>query len=185
MKLFCHFGNNVMTLAKSKRVLEGQKQLQRILDGVRGASDNTLSTEDAEYLCSFHIDNKSRFNQQDKEQIKKDALFLFANVEAKNNHNFYALKEINTPDNPVAVIRAVTKRINDNAPSRNIGHYDNKRTPPLVNLAQNSLVQLTGTNLCPKWGLYHGARGKVLDIVYHLSHSPPEDLPLYVLLDFP
>ena len=155
MKLFCHFGNNVMTLTKSKRVLDGQKHLQHILDGVRGASDNTLSTEDAEYLCSFHIDNKSRFNQQDKEQIKKDALFLFANVEAKNTHNLYALKEINTPNIPVVVIRAVTKRINDNSTSRNIGHYDNERTPPLINIAQNSLlVQLTGTNLCLKLGLY-------------------------------
>ena len=66
-----------------------------------------------------------------------------------------------------------------------IGHYDNERTPVMINIAQNSLVQLTGTNLCPKWGLFHGARGKVLDIVYHPSHSPPEDLPLYVMFDSP
>ena len=135
MKLFCHFGNNVMTLAQSKRVLEGQKQLQRILDGVRGASDNTLSRQDAEYLCSFHIDNKSRFNQEDKQKIKKDALFLFANVEAKTIHNFHALKEINTLDNPVAVIRAVTKRLKDDVQLRNMGHYDNKRTPAVINIA--------------------------------------------------
>ena len=83
------------------------------------------------------------------------------------------------------MIRAVTKRFKDNARVRNIDHYENERTPALVNIAQNSKVQLTGTNLCPKWGLYHGARGKVLDIVYHPSHSPPEDLPLYVLVDFP
>ena len=73
MKLFKQFGTDVMTLAKSKRVLEGQIQLQQILDGVRGSSETTLSMEDAEYLCSFHIDNKDCFNQQDKEQIKKDA----------------------------------------------------------------------------------------------------------------
>src|SRR5688572_17146056 len=82
-------------------------------------------------------------------------------------------------------VRTVTTRMKDNVASRNIGHYDNKRTPPLINIAQNSLVQLTGTNLCPKWGLYHGARGKVLDIVYDPSQSPIEDLPLYVLLDIP
>ena len=185
MELFLEFGRDVMTLDKSKRVLEGQVKLQHILDGVRGSSDKSLSEQDAEYLCSLHIDNKNSFNQQDKQQIKKNALFLFANVEAKNTHNFHALKEINTPDNPVAVIRAVTKRIKDNARSRNIAHYDNERTPVLINIAQNSQVQLTGTNLCPKWGLYHGARGKVLDIVYHPEHSPPEDLPLYVLLDIP
>src|SRR5687768_2968326 len=185
MKLFQEFGKDVMFLDKSKRVLEGQVQLQHILDGVRGSAKDTLSKQDAEYLCSLHIDNKDSFNQQDKEQIKKDALFLFANVEAKNIHNFHALKEINTPDNPVAVIRAVTMRIKDNTTSRTIGHYDNERTPVMINIAQNSLVQLTGTNLCPKWGLYHGARGKVLDIVFHPSQSPPDDLPLYVLVDFP
>ena len=64
-------------------------------------------------------------------------------------------------------------------------HYDNDRTPAVIIIAHDSQVQLTGTNLCPKWGLYHGARGKVLDIVYHPSQSPPEDLPLYVLVDFP
>ncbi|HEY9302430.1 MAG TPA: hypothetical protein VIQ31_39920, partial [Phormidium sp.] len=51
--------------------------------------------------------------------------------------------------------------------------------------AQNTHVQLTGTNLCPKWGLFHGARGKVLAIVYHPEHSPPDDLPMYVLVDIP
>src|SRR6185503_10140891 len=126
MELFQEFGKDVMTLAKSKRVLEGQVQLQRILDGVRGSPSNKLSTQDAEYLCSLHIDNKDSFNQEDKQQITKDALFLFANVEAKNTHNFHALKKVNTPDNPVAVIRAVTKRIKDDVTLRNMGHYDDE-----------------------------------------------------------
>ena len=136
MNLFLKFGKNVMTLAKSKRVLEGQVQLQHILDGVRGSSDDKLSEEDAEYLCSLHIDNKDSFNQQDKQQIKKDALFLFANMEARNTHNCHALKEINTLDNPVAVIKAETRRNKDNSISRNPAHYDNERTPAMINIAQ-------------------------------------------------
>ena len=71
MRIFQEFGKDVMTLAQSKRVLEGQIKLQKILDGVRGSSQTSLSMEDAEYLCSFHIDNKDCFNQQDKEQMKK------------------------------------------------------------------------------------------------------------------
>ena len=185
MKLFIEFGTDVMTLKKSQRVLEGQKRLQRILDGVRGSSDKSLSVEDAEYLCSFHIDNKDRFNQQDKKQIKQNALYLFANVETKNEHNNYALKEINTQDNPVAAIKAQTIRLKDDVELRNFGHYDHERTPARINIARNAQVQLTGINLCPKWGLYHGARGKVLDIVYHHDYPPPDYLPLYVLLDIP
>ena len=107
--------------------------------------------QDAEYLCSFHIDNKDCFNQQDKEQIKKDVLYLFANVESKNVHNNFALKEINTQDNPVAIMKTQTNSLKNNTRSRSIGHYDNERTPPLIKIAQNAQVQITGTNLCPKW----------------------------------
>src|SRR5687767_9072924 len=100
--------------------------------------------EDAEYLCSLHIDNKDRFNQQDKELIKKDALFLFANLEGKNEHNIHALKEINTQDNPIAKIKAQTTRFKNNTrPKNTFGHYDNERTPPSINLARNAQVQLT------------------------------------------
>ena len=94
--------------------------------------------QDAEYLCSFHIDNKEYFNQQDKQQIKKDALFLFANVEPKNLHNNHALKEINTQDSPVALIESQTIRLKNNSITRNMMHYDNERTPTLINIAQNA-----------------------------------------------
>ena len=92
--------------------------------------------QDPEYLCSFHIDNKDRFNQQDKKQVKKDALFLFANLEAKNEHNISALKEINTQDNPVAVIKAQTISHKTNLKVRAIDHYDNDRTPAIINLPE-------------------------------------------------
>ena len=124
-----------MTLTQSKRVLEGQIRLQQILNGVRGSSKETLSLQDAEYLCTFHIDNKDQFNQQDKQKIKKDALFLFATVESKNLHNNQALKEINTLDNPVAIIKAQNIRIKNNSRSGNAAHYDNERNPALINIA--------------------------------------------------
>src|SRR5687768_3231341 len=106
MKLFQEFGKDAMILARIERVLERQVALHHMLDGLRSPSDDTFSGEKAEHLCSLHIDNKNSINQQDKQQIKKDALFLYANVGAKNNHNFHALKEIKTLDNPVAIIRA-------------------------------------------------------------------------------
>ena len=110
---------------------------------------------------------------------------MFATVEAKNEHNNHALREIITEDNPVAVIKAQTIQHKDNTRSKNMWHYDNDRTPAMINIARNAQVQITGTNLCPKWGLYHGARGKVLDIVYLPDQFPPDHLPLYVLLDIP
>ena len=66
-----------------------------------------------------------------------------------------------------------------------MGHYDNERTPALINIARNAQVQINCTQLCPKWGLYYGVRGKVLDIVYNPEYSPSDNLSLYVLLDIP
>src|SRR5688500_5853390 len=112
MELFKEFGKYIMTLAESKRVLQGKIQLYHIINGVRGSLEETLSMQDAEYLCSFQIDNKDRFNQQEKELNKKDFLYLFATVDSKNEHNnSNALKEINTQDNPVAIIKAQTIRL--------------------------------------------------------------------------
>ena len=53
MDLSLEFGKDAMILAQSKRVLKGQVQLQQILDGVRDSLEETLSVQDAEYLCSF------------------------------------------------------------------------------------------------------------------------------------
>ena len=136
------------------------------MNGVRGLSEYTLSKNDTKYLCRFHIVNKDHFTHQDKQQIKPSALILYANVEAKNVHNDCALKEVNTDNNPVTIINAQTKRLKDNTRSKNMSHYDNEQTPALINIARNTQVQITGTNLYPKWGLYHRVRGKVLDIVY-------------------
>ena len=96
------------------------------MNGVRGSLKEILSTQDAEFLCSFHIDNKDHFNLQDKQQTRKDALFLYATIDAKNVHNDCALKEVNTEDNPVAIIKAQTRRFRDNTRLRYIGHYDNE-----------------------------------------------------------
>ena len=100
----------------------------------------------------------------------------------KNIHINHALKKINTSNNPVAVIKAQTIRLKDNTRSKNMGHSDNERTPTLINIAKKLQYQITGTNLCPKWGLYHRVRGKVLNIVYGPEHSPPDNLPFVCLI---
>ena len=52
MEWFMKMGENVMTLKQSKRVLQEQKHLQHILQCLRGESDQILTQQDAEYLCS-------------------------------------------------------------------------------------------------------------------------------------
>jgi hypothetical protein len=182
---FLEFGKDVMQLTSPKRVHENQQRLKSILHGVRGTPESSLSIEDAAYLCSFHLDNKDRFTSNDKKQIEKKALYLYANKEPKDNHNNYALLQANTANNPVAKLKASTTKLNGMEPGK-ASHYEPDRTPPRVNLCKTSKVQLTGCNPMPEWGLYHGSRGTIIDIIFEQDESPNnQDLPLYVLVDFP
>jgi hypothetical protein len=185
LRQFRELGKNVMQLTSPKRVHESQDRLKSILHGVRGTTDSSLSLDDANYLCSFHLDNKDRFNSNDKAKIEKDALYLYANKDPKDVHNSYALLKASSKDNPVAKLKASTTKRNGMEPG-NAAHYDPDRLPPRVNLCKSAKVQLTGYNPRPEWGLYHGSRGTVIDIIFATGESPNNnDLPLYVLVDFP
>jgi hypothetical protein len=185
LQQFLALGKDVMQLTSPKRVHDTQGRLKSILQGVRGTSQSYLSIDDAEYLCSFHLQNKDRFNSNDISKIEKDALYLYANKEPKDAHNSFALLKANTADNPVAKLKASTTKRNGMEPG-NAAHYEPDRMPPRVNLCKTAKVQLTGYNPRPEWGLYHGSRGTVIDIVFALGESPNNnDLPLYVLVDFP
>ena len=182
---FLELGKHVMQLTSPKRVHDSQHRLKSILHGVRGTPQSSLSIQDATYLCSFHLNNKDRFNSNDKKKIEENALYLYANKDPKDIHNNLALLKANTANNPVAKLKASTTKINGMEPG-NASHYDPDRMPPRVNLCKTAKVQLTGYNPRPEWGLYHGSRGSVIDIVFAYNHSPNNnDLPLYVLVNFP
>jgi hypothetical protein len=134
---------------------------------------------------SKHLNNKDRFTANDVKKIQQNALYLYANKDPKNAHNAHALLQANTINNPVAKLKASTTKKNGMEPGI-ASHYDSDRTPPRVNLCKTAKVQLTGCNPRPAWGLYHGSRGTVIDIVFAENQSPNNnDLPLYVLVDFP
>ena len=64
-------------------------------------------------------------------------------------------------------------------------HYDSS-TPPATSLCRQAQVSIAGSNIQPKWGLYNGSIGEVLDIVFHPGDNPNDgDLPRYILLRLP
>ena len=71
------------------------------------------------------------------------------------------------------------------------GHFDEDRIPSITMFCVGCKVALVGTNIKLEWGLYHGAIGKVLDIVYSQkegTHAPgdaKDKHPVYTLVDFP
>ena len=175
---------SVMYLTASRRVLSGQERLARILAGLRGQNGHVLDDSDVDFLCgNFHL-MSPHFTEQDRKELCKDALFLFALKKPKQILNHQKLREIHSSSNPVARIKATTVNRFGKIVSYN-SHYDNESAPPLVYLCIGAKVALTGQNICPEWGLFNGTIGIIMDIVFKEGESPnTNDLPLYVLVEF-
>ena len=78
---------------------------------------------------------------------------------------------------------AIAKK-NGNGRARN-SHFNDDRCPSLTNLTVGCMIYLSGQNIKPEWGLYHGSMGKIIDIVFAPNESPNNGcLPLYVIVEF-
>ena len=124
-----------------------------------------------------------RFTDEDRKNICKDALFLFSLRNPKNILNQQKLRETHLNGNPVARIKSKTsnglRQVSNNA------HYDSECVPSITYLCVDARVALTGSNICPEWGLFNGSIGTVKDIVFDKNKSPNrDDLPAYVLVEF-
>jgi hypothetical protein len=189
--LFREAGKNVMTLRSAKRVLPSQIKLTRILDAVRGESKAKLLDEDVAFLTDLHLENDQHtdtnkiFTDGEKQQIDKQALYLFANREPRDRMNVLKLRQCHSETNPVAKIKAhTTDGAGDIRCAKN-QHYDKESQPVAINICREARVQLTGRNVCPEWGLFNGSLGTVKDIVFEVNQSPNQgDLPLYVMVEF-
>jgi hypothetical protein len=57
---------------------------------------------------------------------------------------------------------------------------------PILNICRGARVQISGRNFEPDWGLYNGAVGTVVEIVFNENENPLDGtLPQYILVDFP
>ena len=177
--LFLLLGKDVMVLTASKRTCKSQEKFRKILQCTRSADNNQLSQEDIKFLQNFHI-MSPHFSDNDRKELTKDALYLFANKQPRDYFNSIQLHQKHSSSNPVATIKAETTK--KGLRVANNSHYDST-IPPATNLCRGAQVSLTGCNLFPTWGLYNGSIGEVMDILYEHGHSPNNgDLPLYVLV---
>ena len=180
--LFLETGRHVMVLKSTQRVQQSQHHFKQILQGLRSADNDTLSDEDVRFLATnFHLLNP-HFSDQDRANITKDALFLFANRAPRDFFNRIRLQETHSPTNPVAKIKAVTMK--NGVVVGNNSHYDDS-VPASTNLCRNARVSISGCNIRPSWGLYNGSIGTVVEIVFHPGESPNNgNQPAYVLVEF-
>lgn len=183
---FKEFGKNVVYLSPdAKRVNKDQDQLKRILKGLRCEDVNQeLSEEDVQRLLGLDINHPS-FTKKQREEIEETSLYLFACKEPRDALNAKMLLKANLQGNPVAKIRSKTIDRNHGREVTRSWHFDNDRTPNILQICKTAKVGLSGCNIAPAVGLYHGALGVVEDIVYEGTKSPNlGDMPAYVLVNF-
>jgi hypothetical protein len=178
MEIFRECAQDVMVLTKKKRQSDDQQEYQRILDDARTSS---LSMEDADQLLDeLHL-TRGNYTQQDRESIEKDALFISANREPVDEYNFRRLATICSEENPVAIIRSITKGRKGEGVS---SHFDSG-CPSTAHLCIGAKVSLQGRNFNPAWGLFNGSIGVVQEIVFSPGANPNDgDQPLYVVVEF-
>lgn len=169
---------DVMTLSQKKRQSEGQQEYQRILDDSRVSC---LSVDDADKLLDeLHL-VRGAYSAQDREEIEKKALFVSANREPVEEYNFLRLSSVCRDDNPVAIIKSVTRGKSNGGIS---SHFDSG-CPTTAHVCIGAKVSIQGRNFNPAWGLYNGAIGAVHEIVFRPGDNPNHgDLPLYVVVEF-
>jgi len=177
-EVFLSCAEDVMVLTKSKRAMNDQVLFRAMLEESR-TSDITQETADV--IVNELLLNK--FSTPEIKELTKDALFISANKEPVSEFNLRRLKEISGHNNPVAIIRSSTLKGSGRGIS---SHFNGMNIPATTPLCIGAMVSLNGRNFNPKWGLFNGAIGYVIAIVYEHGKSPNDgDLPLYVAVRFP
>jgi AAA domain len=182
---FLEFGKNVLYLNGGvKRVNADQEQLRRILLGLRCEDEgHVMSREDIQRLLELDINHPS-FTREQREDIKKKSMYLFANKEPRDAYNSTMLLKANMQGNPVARLKSRTTDKHGKQVA-NSSHFDCERCPYQLMICKTAQVALNGCNIEPSIGLYHGTLGVVEDIVFKENESPNlDDLPAYVLVNF-
>ena len=177
--IFLDFAEDVMDLPVIKRQDASEDNLRAQLDRTR---HDELTVEDVKYFRQRHIDSDEL--KQYRKNIIDKSLMVFAFVDRKNQWNTRSLHTLHSKKNPVAKIRAQYEghgRLHKAVKK----HFSKDDTPERVLICIDAWVHLAGKNIRPKWGLYNGARGKVVEIHFKNKGDNPNSgcLPDYVVVD--
>ena len=176
MNEFLRLSKRAFSLDTNKRLLQGQEDFKQILSRVRIGKP---SEQDKDIILSLSFHRLPCHLRQTFEK-SSDTIFLFATREMCSEHNFKKLGENNDTNNPVAFIKhKLPRQIKNN-------QNDQNTIPEITCFSRGCKVSIKGKNFCPHLGLYNGAIGTVIEIVYKPGDNPNTgQLPLYVAVDFP
>ena len=145
--LFKEFRSIVYKLPKVRRMDGSKVRDMQLLDRVRVGEN--VPDDDVQRLQGLHIDVIERkHGKAVVAAIKRNAIYLFFKNVKRSEHNLLHLSQLNTEDNPTAILK--TKSSSSKHVKGVRGHFKNKSAPSsLLCILGAKFVSETGTSfLC-------------------------------------
>ena len=171
--------NDFQTVVGLQNIIRQGNEEQVFRDVLMSLRQYKTTKEQALWLQQFQWDRlKSVYGEDLMLRMDTCGLFVLPSHEEECQHNTNRLLKVNQV-HPVAKIKAVGKgsysSIGDSEKAG--GHLHT------IYLCKDAQVMLT-CNLNVQFGLFIGAIGKVLDIIYQNGHHPPDCFPDVVIVKF-
>ena len=182
----------VFYLHKNYRVKS--KEFRKLLGRLRVGE---ATAEDAQRIVNLHLtyyEQDETFMADLKQNPK--SMWLYARNKDKDSTNLDMLIQT-SKTNKVPVARLACHYETNRAPTAEhqqptvwVSHFDKRAFDAETNICVGARVALSNVNILPEIGLYNGAMGTVIEIVYKNRPVGPNDkenchLPDYVVVDFP
>ena len=197
-QLICQRGNYLFTHVMSETVftldINYRVRCKRFRDLLGRLRTGEPTREDAEDLSNLHL---SKYDEDFTDYLASNnkIMWLFATNAAKELKNEEMLIHTSKHNNvPIARLDCTyeTKRLtheNDQSCAC-MSHFDHTKYLKHTDICVGARVAISTVNFLPEVGLYNGAIGNVVDIVYQDRPVGPNDkqhyhLPDYVVVDIP
>lgn len=165
-----------VTLTEIVRQNESQKQLR---DSLMALREYKLTDAQGQWLQSFQWHELEKSHGSGLlDRMENNGFFIFATHELELKHNTKKLLEMNQA-HPVAKCVAIGSGTHSKR-----GKGDTGGLVHTLYICKNAKVNLS-VNLSVPYGLYNGAAGTVIDILYLAGRKPCDGLPDLVLVEFP
>ena len=169
--------NHAVNLQQIVRQAPDQQQLKEVLLALREYKTTFCH---ANWLHNFQWNNlRLKYGTDFLSRLSENGLFVFPTHEEVWGHNKMKLLEVNETY-PVAKSNAISHGIH----AKSIDSAKAGGLQKTVCMSKSAKVMLS-VNLCVSFGLYNGAIGKIIDIIYLEGNIPENSLPAAVMVGFP
>ena len=169
--------NHAVNLQQIVRQAPDQQQLKEVLLALREYKTTSCH---ANWLQNFQWNNlRLKYGTDFLSRLSENGLFVFPTHEEVWGHNKMKLLEVNETY-PVAKSNAISHGIH----AKSIDSAKAAGLQKTVFMSKSAKVMLS-VNLCVSFGLYNGAIGNIIDIIYLEGNIPENSLPAAVMVEFP